>query len=203
MMACGRIDHILHRGYTIRQCKLAAGSAAFAHQFTCAVLMLAAMLRQASHTLSLGQGSATPFQSSCVAAAGLAGGWQELWSIVMRPFTCRDNQPACSSDTMSLHSTGGRALQQARRLAQPALAESSDDEAAAASAPREYPRRTGAIAVKVGMTQEWDQWGVRLPLTVLWLDDCQVAAVALWLFAPQQCPAACCWYIQRCCCCLL
>lgn len=73
--------------------------------------------------------------------------------------------------------TGGRAVQQTRWLAQPALAESSDDDvAAAARAPGEYPRRTGAIAVKVGMAQEWDQWGVRLPLTVLWLDDCQVIA---------------------------
>lgn len=27
------------------------------------------------------------------------------------------------------------------------------------------------------MTQEWDQWGVRQPLTVLWIDDCQVVQV--------------------------
>jgi hypothetical protein len=26
------------------------------------------------------------------------------------------------------------------------------------------------------MTQEWDAWGVRLPLTVLWIDDCQVSS---------------------------
>lgn len=34
--------------------------------------------------------------------------------------------------------------------------------------------RVGCIAVKAGMTQEWDEWGVSIPLTVLWIDDCQV-----------------------------
>jgi hypothetical protein len=37
-------------------------------------------------------------------------------------------------------------------------------------------RRSGVIAIKAGMTQEWDEYGVRVPLTVLWVDDCQVSA---------------------------
>ncbi|GMH42446.1 hypothetical protein BSKO_10365 [Bryopsis sp. KO-2023] len=38
-------------------------------------------------------------------------------------------------------------------------------------------RRTGAIAIKVGMTQDWDSYGAMLPLTVLWLDCCEVIQV--------------------------
>ncbi|PNH08117.1 50S ribosomal protein L3-2, chloroplastic [Tetrabaena socialis] len=33
--------------------------------------------------------------------------------------------------------------------------------------------RVGCIATKAGMTQEWDEHGVRVPLTVLWIDECQ------------------------------
>lgn len=40
-------------------------------------------------------------------------------------------------------------------------------------------RRTGLIAVKVGMTQEWDHWGQQIPLTVLWVDECQVRSLDL------------------------
>jgi len=36
------------------------------------------------------------------------------------------------------------------------------------------PRRTGAIAIKAGMTCDWDARGKRTPLTVLWLDDVTV-----------------------------
>ena len=28
--------------------------------------------------------------------------------------------------------------------------------------------------MKAGMMQDWDEWGARVPLTVLWIDDCQV-----------------------------
>ena len=38
-------------------------------------------------------------------------------------------------------------------------------------------RRVGCIAVKAGMTQDWDEHGVRIPLTVLFVDDCQVTAL--------------------------
>ncbi|KXZ41646.1 hypothetical protein GPECTOR_343g86 [Gonium pectorale] len=38
-------------------------------------------------------------------------------------------------------------------------------------------RRVGCIATKAGMTQEWDEHGARIPLTVLWIDECQVVGV--------------------------
>lgn len=38
-------------------------------------------------------------------------------------------------------------------------------------------RRTGAMAMKVGMLAIWDKWGVRYPVTVLQLDQCQVVQV--------------------------
>ena len=38
-------------------------------------------------------------------------------------------------------------------------------------------RRTGALALKVGMVPVWDKWGVRHPCTVLWMDNCKVTQV--------------------------
>jgi large subunit ribosomal protein L3 len=38
-------------------------------------------------------------------------------------------------------------------------------------------RRTGALAMKVGMLSVWDRWGERHAVTVLQLDQCQVVSV--------------------------
>lgn len=73
-----------------------------------------------------------------------------------------------------------------RGYAQAAAVEQAGGSAAAASAAAALQqsirssldtRRSGVIAVKVGMTQEWDAWGVRVPLSVLWIDDCEVRGV--------------------------
>merc|ERR1719201_644303 len=38
-------------------------------------------------------------------------------------------------------------------------------------------RRTGLLGIKCGMTSEWDEWGVRHPLTVVKVDSCKVVQV--------------------------
>jgi large subunit ribosomal protein L3 len=40
-------------------------------------------------------------------------------------------------------------------------------------------RRTGAIAMKVGMLPYWNKWGERFAVTVLHVDDCRVLQVKL------------------------
>jgi hypothetical protein len=69
----------------------------------------------------------------------------------------------------------GSIQQHARSAAQAALAEDIEVNRTSVHN-RTY--RSGVIAVKVGMTQEWDHWGVRMPLTVLWIDECQVFILA-------------------------
>jgi large subunit ribosomal protein L3 len=41
-------------------------------------------------------------------------------------------------------------------------------------------KRTGVLGIKCGMTAEWTSWGERLPLTVVWLDDCQARPATRW-----------------------
>eukprot|EP01114_Cavostelium_apophysatum_P003454 TRINITY_DN1334_c0_g1_i1.p1 TRINITY_DN1334_c0_g1~~TRINITY_DN1334_c0_g1_i1.p1 ORF type:complete len:422 (-),score=85.53 TRINITY_DN1334_c0_g1_i1:12-1277(-) len=45
-------------------------------------------------------------------------------------------------------------------------------------------KRTGVLAVKIGMTQTWNEWGVRLPITMLQVLDCQV----IKSLTPQEIP---------------
>lgn len=80
--------------------------------------------------------------------------------------------PSASQSLLGWNSLALTSRPSVRGLAQEAVAHTE-----AEAQPRGMSastRRSGVLAVKVGMTQEWDNWGARLPISILWVDGCKV-----------------------------
>lgn len=139
-------------------------------------------LRRSRHKIA--QRLAVMFRSLYKAARTLQVSVGSEASISGRPWA----QASCGGTSRAFGSTTFAA-------AQPALA---TDAVWTSVPPENLPftpssRRTGLIAVKVGMTQAWDKWNMRIPLTVLWIDKCQVRLasklcfdlILLWAQSPN------------------
>ncbi|EPS72101.1 hypothetical protein M569_02657, partial [Genlisea aurea] len=97
---------------------------------------------------------------------------------VSRGLMCRISQIFSTSPRSSHFSSASCFSFQMRNFC--VIMENGDSERIIEAKPRTMTpdsRRTGAIAVKCGMTAVWDKWGARIPITILWLDDNIVSQV--------------------------
>jgi large subunit ribosomal protein L3 len=97
------------------------------------------------------------------AASSVCGTAERRWGW-FGSGACRSSASGAASSAS--YATSARAVDALYRTANPYVV-----------AKNAAKRRTGALAVKAGMTCDWDAHGVRLPLTVLWLDDVSVTQV--------------------------
>ena len=127
------------------------------------------------------------FRRASAAAAGVAPGWEraamssawlrwapapgvDAWApSAARDAFARDRRPI----TTSAASHGKPGVIREHALLRP-----HHFEEMGVVRPADVPMRTrtGLLAIKCGMTREWNEHGVSVPLTVLWVDDCQVRA---------------------------